>query len=241
MSAHDLPADPRGLKMAAGYTVPETSSGANECANNGARLVLLVEVLAVYGFIEAALWSEGIWRIRWSCIAWAAVMTVGLLHRDLWSRLGLGLEVRAALRLLLAGSALSTALLVGGLLAGTLHPLRHPGSGPIALAYPIWALQQQYLVQSYFLLRLELLFSRQRTAIIAAAGLFAFAHVPNPILVIGTFLMGLAFCSWFVRFRSIYPLAVVHAAMGLALAASCPESLLHRMRVGIGYLHYVVK
>ena len=36
----------------------------------------------------------------------------------------------------------------------------------------------------------------------------------------------------------LFPLGVVHAALGLTIAASLPDSLLHHMRVGIGYLMY---
>jgi hypothetical protein len=42
----------------------------------------------------------------------------------------------------------------------------------------------------------------------------------------------------FRRYRSIYPIAVVHAALGLTVAVTMPDSLLHHMRVGIGYFQY---
>jgi hypothetical protein len=42
----------------------------------------------------------------------------------------------------------------------------------------------------------------------------------------------------FRRYRSIYPLAIVHALMGVTIAFITPDSLLHHMRVGAGYLRY---
>jgi hypothetical protein len=42
----------------------------------------------------------------------------------------------------------------------------------------------------------------------------------------------------FRRYRNIYPLAIVHAMLGLTVAITTPDSLLHHMRVGIGYLRY---
>jgi hypothetical protein len=42
----------------------------------------------------------------------------------------------------------------------------------------------------------------------------------------------------FRRYRNIFPLGLVHAALGLTIAASLPDSLLHHMRVGLGYLLY---
>jgi hypothetical protein len=38
--------------------------------------------------------------------------------------------------------------------------------------------------------------------------------------------------------RNLYPLAVAHALIGLALAVSVPDSIQRHMRVGLGYLHY---
>jgi hypothetical protein len=42
----------------------------------------------------------------------------------------------------------------------------------------------------------------------------------------------------FRRYRILDPLAIVHAVLGLTLAFVVPDSLLHHMRVGIGYLRY---
>jgi hypothetical protein len=42
----------------------------------------------------------------------------------------------------------------------------------------------------------------------------------------------------FRRYRSIYPIGIVHAVLGLTVALTIPDSILHHMRVGIGYLRY---
>jgi hypothetical protein len=42
----------------------------------------------------------------------------------------------------------------------------------------------------------------------------------------------------FRRYRSIYPIGIVHGVLGLTIALTMPDSLLHHMRVGIGYLQY---
>ena len=72
----------------------------------------------------------------------------------------------------------------------------------------------------------------------AAALLFAATHVPSPLLTLLSFGGGLLFCEMFRRYRSIYPLGIVHAMLGLTIAMIMPDSLLHHMRVGIGYLRY---
>ncbi|MGB0043089.1 MAG: CPBP family intramembrane glutamic endopeptidase, partial [Terriglobales bacterium] len=75
-------------------------------------------------------------------------------------------------------------------------------------------------------------------AVWIAATLFAAVHLPNPILTTATLIGALFFCEGFRRYRSVYPLAIVHAMLGLTIALTVPESLLHHMRVGIGYLRY---
>jgi len=68
--------------------------------------------------------------------------------------------------------------------------------------------------------------------------LFAAPHVPSPLLTGLSLIGGLLFCEMFRRYRNIFPLGLIHAAIGLTIAASLPDSLLHHMRVGLGYLLY---
>jgi len=98
---------------------------------------------------------------------------------------------------------------------------------------------QQFILQSFFYVRLESALGGQH-AVLAATVLFAAAHLPNLVLTAGTFVAALFFCEMFRRYRSIYPLGLVHAALGLALAESIPDHLIHHLRVGIGYLHFHV-
>lgn len=106
-----------------------------------------------------------------------------------------------------------------------------------AWQYSIWALVQEFILQSFFFVRLESVLGGRR-AVWVAAVLFAIAHIPSPLLTLLSFLGALFFCEMFRRYRNILPLGVVHAALGLTVAASLPDSLLHHMRVGIGYLMY---
>ncbi|PYV85471.1 MAG: CAAX protease family protein, partial [Acidobacteria bacterium] len=38
------------------------------------------------------------------------------------------------------------------------------------------------------------------------------------------------------RWRNLYPIGIIHAALGLTIAFSFPDRWLHHMRVGIGFL-----
>jgi len=85
--------------------------------------------------------------------------------------------------------------------------------------------------------RMESLMGSRR-AVWATGLLFALAHIPSPLLTAASFAGGLIFCEMFRRYRSIYPLGLVHAVLGLTIAASYSDALLRHMRVGIGYLTY---
>jgi hypothetical protein len=131
------------------------------------------------------------------------------------------------------------AMLLGAHMAGSLHRYAlHRTLLAVAFGYLIWTFEQQFMLQSFFFLRLELLLG-SRKAVWAAAGLFAVAHLPNPVLVPATLVAGLVFCELFCRYRNIYTLAIAQAILGMCLAAAVPESLHHHMRVGIGYLSWI--
>ncbi len=101
----------------------------------------------------------------------------------------------------------------------------------------IWALIQEFILQSFFFNRFEELYGGS-AAVWIASTLFAAAHLPSPVLTTATLIGALFFCEMFRRYRSIYPLGVVHAMLGLSIFLITPDSLLHHMRVGIGYLKY---
>jgi membrane protease YdiL (CAAX protease family) len=131
---------------------------------------------------------------------------------------------------------------VASFFASTLHTLHHPG-GPAQWVmafggYTVWALMQQLLLQGYFLARLLRIFPNPNIAAALSAVVFALAHLPNPILTPLTLIWGLTACLIFVRSRNVYPLAIAHAIFGICVAITIPASILHNMRVGLGYINY---
>jgi hypothetical protein len=123
-----------------------------------------------------------------------------------------------------------------------LHTLRIPHTffGWILAwgGYTIWSFVQQFLLQGYFLFRLLRLLPRREGAAVAAASIFALAHLPNPILTPVTLIWGIVACFVFLRCRNVYPLAMAHAILGISVAISIPGPVIHNMRVGFGYLRY---
>ena len=131
---------------------------------------------------------------------------------------------------------------IGTFFASWFHTLHHPGD-PVQWVrtfggYTVWALVQQLLLQGYFLARSLRLIPNPTIAALVTASVFAVAHLPNPILTPLTLIWGLAACLVFIRVRNVYPLAIAHAIFGISLAITIPPSILHNMRVGLGYLEY---
>jgi membrane protease YdiL (CAAX protease family) len=142
-----------------------------------------------------------------------------------WSILAIGCAVAAAIPLLVLASG---------------HPVPANPEWPKfknLWPYVVWALGQQFLLQSYFFLRFESLLG-SRSAVLVSTVLFAALHVPNVPLTAMTLLGGLFFTEMFRAYRSLYPLGIAHALMGIAIAYSFPDSLMHHMRVGLSYWQF---
>jgi membrane protease YdiL (CAAX protease family) len=200
----------------------------------------LWELAVGYALLQAALWTEG--DLRWAWAVAAALWIIGatVYHRPSLRELGLGWTGFApSLWIVGLAAVAGAAMLLAGRWAGTLHMYGLPRTLMVtATEYFFWTFQQQFMLQSFFFLRLERLLG-SRKAVWAAAGLFALAHFPNPVLVPATWAAGLAFCELFHRYRNIYALAIAQAILGLCLAAAVPDALHHHMRVGIGYLSWI--
>jgi membrane protease YdiL (CAAX protease family) len=141
----------------------------------------------------------------------------------------------------IVGAALGAAAIAVAI-AGRWHTLHLPPVGlrgfiATYIAYAIWTAAQQFLLQGFFLFRIERLMPGKAAAL-GAAVLFAATHLPNPILTPITLFWGIAACLLFLRYRNIYPLMLAHAILGIAVAMTVPGPVVHNMRVGLGYLTY---
>jgi membrane protease YdiL (CAAX protease family) len=206
----------------------------------GRNLFTWVQLVIAYVLIECALWSPRLSiRNQWALAAAIAILIFLLVDRPSIRRMGLGLPSTLGASLVLAVSFAAAVVMIffvqsiGGQIAATPTWTNLYRSG----GYIIWALLQELLLQSFFFTRCEDLFGAS-TAVWVAGTLFAAAHLPNLILTTFTLVGGLFFCEMFRRYRSIYPIGIVHAVLGLTVATTMPDSLLHHMRAGIGFLQY---
>lgn len=200
----------------------------------------LAELALAYGLILAVLWTPRPWqRVLWMV---AVVIIAAIIAFSFEGLRAMGLRAANFFRSLWIVAA---ALAVSGLTVATaahLHTLHGP-TAPLPLiegfwAYAIWSGVQQFLLQCFFLSRLLRLLPGPRQAACAAAGLFALAHLPNPVLALLTIIWGSVACLVFLRYRNLYPLAMAHAVLGITIAVAIPGPIDHNMRVGLGYLKY---
>jgi membrane protease YdiL (CAAX protease family) len=196
-----------------------------------------LQVGLVFALIMIAVWTpQG--RVNTIGSLLAALCIVWFTVRSQYSvrELGLTRPAFGAVAMLVSGAFMVATIVVVG---SVIHRLGPPQPVPWRRAwqYAIWALQQEFILQSFFYLRLESLLGSRRAAV-GAALLFSAAHLPSPVLTLLSFIGGLLFCEMFRRYRNIFPLGLIHATLGLTIAASLPDSLLHHMRVGFGYLSY---
>jgi membrane protease YdiL (CAAX protease family) len=194
------------------------------------------EILLVFGLLELVFWTpQGLLHTALILALIASVLCVGL-RGSSREELGFCWPVgHGTLVIMATGCAAAVAIPLVAWATG--HPVpANPGWPQPGNLWPyvIWAAGQQFLLQSYFYLRFERLFGAG-IAVLVSSALFALLHLPNIWLTGMTVLGGLFFTQMFRRYRSLYPLAIAHTLMGIAVAYSFPDSLMRHMRVGLSY------
>lgn len=206
----------------------------------GNKFVLVLELALGYALIMVTIWTPPSTQriLFYITAAWFFASAVIAALRGQLRELTC-LPLRMTIITVSATILIAAVMVAIAAAAGTLHglfgvraPLLH------ASTYLLWSLVQQYIQQSFFFARIEQLTCDGRLASFVTACLFGLAHLPNPVLTPVTFIGGWILCELFRRYRSLYPLAVAHGLIGLAIAVSVPDSLQHHMRVGLGYLRY---
>jgi len=213
------------------------------------RYFVWAQIVIAFLFLELAIWAPTPHiRNRWAGIAAITILVLVLINvlidvligRPSLERLGLGLPKMFGASVVL-GIGLATVVFLVILVkwAGGQIPANPVwfSNLQVAWGYVIWAGLQEFMLQSFFFNRFEDLYGSS-AAVWTTSTLFAAVHLPNPILTTATLIGALFFCEMFRRYRSIYPLAIVHGMLGLTIAILTPDSLVHHMRVGIGYLRY---
>jgi membrane protease YdiL (CAAX protease family) len=203
---------------------------------NATRFALWAELLTVFGLLEAVLWTP---RSFGHGVLVAAVLISVLwfsFRRNSSRELGLTWpEGSAGWWILAVGLLAAVAIPTAAIVAG--YPVPANPDWPKfqnVWPYVIWAVCQQFLLLSFFYLRLERLVGSS-WAVAVSSFVFTIAHLPNMALTAMTVVGALFFTEVFRRYRSIVPLGIAHAMLGIAIAYSFPNSVMHHMRVGLSF------
>lgn len=197
----------------------------------------LPELVIGFAAILAVLWLPTREQLFFGPIALLAPLGVVLSRRPTLDDLGLGWRgLVRSLWILPAATVLAFVSVLVAKQIGTFHELYRPELSHV-WGYVLWTLYQQFLLQDYFMPRLERLFTSNH-AIMAAAVLFAVAHLPNLSLVVATLVWGAASCYLFHRYHNLWALGLAQGLLGLCFSVVVPDAMHHHMRVGLGYLHY---
>jgi len=166
-----------------------------------------------------------LYKRYWLHVVFIAMM-VGLLnwsrfsHRESWRELGLRWDNWICSgKVLFAVTAVSLLVLIA--LWSLFYPIdlqfyRDSAFWLRLIQYPLWALLQQYIALAFFFRRFrEVFHPHLLLAIVASAMTFSAVHIPNPPLMLFTFLGGL-FWSWaYHKWQNLFTIAISHAMLGL--------------------------
>ena len=200
-----------------------------------------VELVGIYGLILLVIWTPRPWQ--WALWGLASLSIIAVIAVSYEGMRPMGLCTVNLVKSLWAVALAMTVAVFAVAIASRMHTLHVASSPRWALeqygSYAVWAGVQQLILQCFILSRSLRLLGNTTAAAAVSAALFAVAHLPNPILTLITLFCGLASCLFFLHYKNLWPLALAHAILGIAIAITIPVSLDHNMRVGISYLNWV--
>jgi membrane protease YdiL (CAAX protease family) len=193
------------------------------------------ELIFGFGLLMLVLWTPGFPQIVLAPVALLATLAIVLARRPTLDEVGLGRRgLAASLWILPAAIAFAVTSIFVAKRLGTLHAL-YKGDFQHIAGYFLWTLYQQFLLNDYFMPRLQRILPRDSAARSLAALLFAAAHLPNLPLTAATLLWGAISCALFRRYRNLYALGLAQGLLGLCFAICVPDALHHHLKVGLGY------
>ena len=98
-----------------------------------------------------------------------------------------------------------------------------------------WGFVQQYMLQSLVNRRAQIIWGKGWLSVLTVAAIFAGLHLPNPALVVATFIGGVIWAAVYQRAPNIFALAISHSLMTWIVVSTLPASSLNHLRIGFKY------
>jgi membrane protease YdiL (CAAX protease family) len=196
----------------------------------------ILEPVAIFVAIMAYIWGLRFTHPGMSLAILATMVASNRIHREGAGRLGFSRDhlEECCEKFAPAVVVLGLALLGGGIVTQSLRAMRADQAVLAWAAYLPWGLLQQYVLNGYFLNRLEASVSHRPAAAISAA-LFSGAHTPNWFLMAVTLVAGYVCARVYRRYPNLYFLGAAHATLGFLLLLVVPDSISHHLAVGPGW------
>jgi len=189
------------------------------------------------------LWKGSFPGDLWACVALYLGIGISSHVRRGESARAIGFRLDnlgAAFRLALVwiGPLIALAFVVGAVL-DSIHLTTSPRWHLHWLRRIAWGTLQQYGLLCFFYRRLDELLPGRGTPMVAAAGVFAFFHLPNPFLIVVTLGAGLLSVWLYRRTPNVWVLGLFHGLLASALSRALPAWLTGGMRVGPGFAEFM--
>ena len=174
-------------------------------------------------------------------LAFILIVSSQVLRRESARELGFRFDnFPAALKLLLLPMAIITiiSLLIGYLSGGRPDFFRWHAERLIIFQLALgfgWGFLQQYVLQGFFNRRAQIIQGRGALSVLLTALIFSALHLPNPWLMVVTFVGGVVWAFVFQRQPNLFALALSHSVMTWILVSTLPPSVLNHLRIGLKY------
>jgi membrane protease YdiL (CAAX protease family) len=201
-----------------------------------ARKYAILEPVAIFVAIMAYIWELRFTHPGMFLAILAMMVVSNRVHREDADRLGFRLaNLKECCEKFAPGVVLlGLTLLAAGILTQSLRSMRADQAVLAWTAYLPWGVLQQYVLNGYFLNRLEASVSRRAAPAISAA-LFSGAHMPNWFLMAVTLVFGYVCARIYRRHPNLYFLGAAHATLGFLVLLVVPDSISHHLIVGPGW------
>lgn len=206
------------------------------------KVAIIAEVLCVIGAVLLYIWAlRPSWPYSWVAIL-AMIGASAYWRRETPAAVGLTLRhSRAGARwIVLSLTAIAGVCLAIGALSGTIRNASAAAVAGVLAVYCLWGLFQQYVLNGYLTRRLTGIFGEQRRVCTAvmAGGVFALVHLPNPFLMMVTFVAGFTAAWLYSRYRNLVMLGVAHGVLGSLIWLAAPDPVTHHLYVGPNCVRY---